>query len=163
MIAIVNVDKNWGIGDGKDLLFHIPEDMKFFRRNTLNKVVIMGRKTLETMPNGKPLKDRINIVLTRDKNFSMENVTVCNDENELLEAIKQYDKDDVYVIGGGEIYSLLLPYCDKAVITKTLAEKQAATAFFPNIDNNTEWVLTEQSDENDYEGIKFKFCIYKRT
>lgn len=161
MIAIANVDNNWGIGDGKDLLFHIPEDMKFFRRTTLNKAVIMGRKTLETMPNGKPLKDRTNIILTHDENFSMENVIVCNNVNELLEVIKQYDKDDVYVIGGGEIYSLLLPYCDKAIITKTLAEKKAEV-FFPNIDINAEWILSEQSDENEYEGIKFRFCIYNR-
>lgn len=160
--AIANVDKNWGIGAENDLLFHIPDDMKFFRKTTLNKVVIMGRKTLETLPNSKPFKDRKNIILTRDKNFSMEDCTVFNDTSELLEHIKQYDKDEVFVVGGGEIYSLLLPFCDTAIITKTLSEKNA-TAFFPNIDTNTEWTLSQQSDEHEYEGIKFKFCIYKRT
>lgn len=159
MKAIAAVDKNFGIGADNDLLFNIPEDKKFFRRNTLNKVVIMGRKTFLSLSESKPLKDRINIVLTRNSDFTADGVTVMHDINELLEHLKKYDTDDVYIIGGGEIYSALLPYCNTALITKINAEK-SAQVFFPDIDNITEWILSEQTEDFEYNGLTYKFCTY---
>lgn len=161
MKAIVAVDKNWGIGAKNDLLFHIPEDMKFFRENTKNKIVVMGRKTLLSFPNSEPLKNRTNIVLTHDFSFSPVGAKVCFSVPELLEYLEGYDYNDIYVIGGGEIYSALLPYCDTLIITKVDAAKDA-DVFFPNVDIMPEWKISEQSDIYDYNGISYRFCTYTK-
>ncbi|MDE6710345.1 MAG: dihydrofolate reductase, partial [Oscillospiraceae bacterium] len=113
--AIAAVSENWGIGKDNDLLFNIPEDKKFFRRTTLNNTVIMGRKTLQSLPNGKPFKDRRNIILSRDKNFTCDGAEVCGSVEEALKLIKETEK--VFIAGGGEIYRDMLPYCDKVIIT----------------------------------------------
>ena len=101
MNLIVAVDKNWGIGKNNKLLVSIPSDMKFFRNETNGKVVVMGRKTLESFPNGMPLKNRTNIVLTRDQNYQVKDTIVVHDIPELLEELKKYPDDQIYVIGGG--------------------------------------------------------------
>ena len=102
MKAILAADKNWGIGYNNHLLVSIPSDMKFFRQTTTGKVVVMGRKTLESFPNGMPLKNRTNIVLTGNQNYQVKDAIVVHSEDELMEELKKYDTDDVYVIGGGE-------------------------------------------------------------
>lgn len=155
--AIAAVSKNWGIGKDNDLLFNIPEDKKFFRRNTLNNTVIMGRKTLQSLPNGKPFKNRRNIILSRDSDFVCEGAEVCGSA---LEALKLVRKDEkVFIAGGGEVYREMLPYCDRVIITKVDASPEA-DAFFPNLDEDPEWVLINELDEIEFEGLKFRYCIY---
>lgn len=155
--AIAAVSENWGIGKDNDLLFNIPEDKKFFRRTTLNHTVIMGRKTLQSLPNGKPFKDRENIVMSRDKNFFCEGARVCGSIEEVLNTID--NNEEVFVAGGGEIYNAMLPYCQKAIITKVYAVPEA-DVFFPNLDDDESWKLSEVSEEQDFEGLKYKFCTY---
>ena len=118
MKAIVAVDLNWGIGYRGNLLQRIPEDMKFFKQMTLGKVVIMGRETFESLPGKEPLKDRINIVLSKDECFTNEKVTICRSLDELFYELKKYNSDDVFVIGGESIYTQLLPYCSEVYVTK---------------------------------------------
>ena len=104
MKMIVCVAENFGIGNNNDLLFSLPPDMKFFRETTMGKVIVMGRGTLDSFPGGKPLKNRTNIVLTRDENFSREGVVAFHSKEDVLDYLKQFDTDDVFIIGGGQIY-----------------------------------------------------------
>lgn len=157
--AIAAVSENWGIGKNNDLLFNIPEDKKFFRRATLGNTVIMGRKTLQSLPNGKPFKDRSNIILSRDANFVCEGAEVCGSIEEALELIK--GRERVFIAGGGEIYRDMLPCCDKAVITKVRG-KPDADVFFPNLDEDPEWLLMNESDDHEFEGLTFRYCIYEK-
>lgn len=161
MNLIVAVDKNWGIGCQNKLLVSIPEDMKFFRRETNGKVVVMGRKTLESFPNGLPLKNRTNIVLTRNPNYTVKGAVVLHSVEEVLEELKQYPTEDVYVIGGDSIYRELLPYCDVAHVTR-IDHAYEADAFFPNIEEMPEWKLTGESEEKTYFDLEFVFCRYER-
>ena len=117
MNVIVAVDDNWAIGMQNKLLVSIPADMKFFRETTMGKVVVMGRKTLESFPGGQPLKKRTNIVLTRDKQYQVKDAIVVHTVEELLEELKKYDEKDIYVIGGETVYRQLLPYCKVAHVT----------------------------------------------
>lgn len=160
MNLIAAVSNNWGIGKDGDLLFHIKEDMKFFKETTINNVVVMGRKTLESFPNGNPLKDRVNIVLTRNAEFKKDGTVTVNSVDELLEEIKKYD-EEVFVIGGGEVYSLLLPYCDKAYITKVNADKEADT-FLPNLDSDPAWSVKSESEVFDNGRVTYQFVTYER-
>ena len=116
MKLIAAVDNEWNIGNKGGLLFSLPDDMKFFRTTTSGKIVVMGRKTLESFPGSKPLKNRVNIVLSR-YNRHVDGAEFVTGVDELLDKLKEYDSDDVYVIGGAQIYSLLLPYCDTSLIT----------------------------------------------
>ena len=118
MNIIVAVDKNWAIGKDNKLLVSIPADMKMFRQETTGKVVVMGRKTLESFPNGLPLKNRTNIVLTGNKDYNVKDAIIVHTVEELLEEIKKYPSEEVYCIGGGSVYKQLLPYCDTAHVTK---------------------------------------------
>ena len=111
MNVIVAVDKNWGIGLKNKLLVSIPEDMKFFRTETAGKVVVMGRKTLESFPNGMPLKNRTNIVLTSSKSYDAKGALVFHTVEEVLEELKNYPSEDVYIIGGGTIYKQFSSAC----------------------------------------------------
>ena len=158
MKAIVAVDEKWGIGKNNDLLFSIPEDMKFFRQTTLNKTVVMGRKTLQSFPNGNPLKNRNNIVLSR--NYEKDGATVVKDLLELKAELLKHDKDDIFVIGGASIYELLLPYCESALVTKVYADGNA-TAFFPNLDQLDGWEMVNESQIIETNGYKIKFTEYK--
>ena len=160
LTAIVAADAEYGIGKNGDLLFHIPEDMKFFRSTTLHHTVIMGRKTLESLPNGKPFKDRRNIVLSHDESFAPEGVEVVHSVEEAVKLAE--GEDEVFVCGGGEIYRQLLPYCQKVLITKINANAEAEV-FFPDLDKLPEWKLTECSEEHEHDGVKFKFCTYTKN
>ncbi|MGN0347402.1 MAG: dihydrofolate reductase [Lachnospiraceae bacterium] len=161
MNLIAAVDKNWGIGCKNQLLVSIPQDMKFFRSETGGKVVIMGRKTLESFPNKQPLKNRTNIVLTKDSTFSCEDAIVVHDLDALFKLLKQYPTEDVYVIGGGSIYTQLVDYCDVAYITKIDHAYQADT-YFPNLDEKPEWVVTGQSEEETYFDLEYCFIKYEK-
>ncbi len=162
MNLIVAVDKNWAIGLKNKLLVSIPADMKFFRETTMGKVVVMGRKTLESFPNGMPLKKRTNIVMTRDKNYQVKDAVAVHDVEELLEELKQYAEEDIYVIGGESIYSLLLPYCKVAHVTK-IDHAYEADTYFPNLDEMDEWEITGVSDEQTYFNLEYEFVRYERV
>lgn len=161
MKMIVCVAEDFGIGLNNDLLFSLPPDMKFFRETTMGKVIIMGRGTLDSFPGGKPLKNRTNIVLTRDKNFSREGVEAFNSKEEILGYVKKFNSDDVYVIGGGQIYEMFKDVCDEVLITK-VRKKVPCDTFFFDIDADEKWYLSSESDLMEHEGLFFSFCSYKR-
>ena len=138
MNIIVAVDKNWAIGKDNKLLVSIPADMKMFRQETTGKVVVMGRKTLESFPNGLPLKNRTNIVLTGNKDYNVKDAIIVHTVEELLEEIKKYPSEEVYCIGGDSVYKQLLPYCDTAHVTK-IDFAYEADSYFPNLDEMPEW------------------------
>lgn len=161
MKAIVAVAEDWGIGKDNKLLFSIPEDLKFFRETTSGNVIIMGRKTLESFPGGKPLKNRINIVLTSDKKYECEGAAIVHSTEELICHLgdNKYDRDKVFVVGGGSVYSELLLFTDVVYVTKVFAKKDADT-FFPNLDEYEDWAIASSSDVREYEGIQFRFDTY---
>lgn len=161
MNAIVAADKNWGIGYKNKLLISIPSDMKFFRQTTMNHVVVMGRKTLESFPNGLPLAKRTNIVLTRDQDYKVKGAILVHSEEELLEELKKYEEEDIFVIGGGSVYEMMLPYCNTVYVTKIDFAYQADT-YFPNLDEMPEWEMTEESEEQTCFDIEFTFTKYER-
>ena len=161
MNIIVAVDKNWGIGKDNQLLVSIPADMKFFRSTTTGKVVVMGRKTLESFPNGLPLKNRTNIVLTQNMDYRVKDAIICHNVDEVLKELKQYDSEDVYVIGGDSIYRQMLPYCDVAHVTK-IDHAYEADSWFPNLDEMPEWQITADSDEQTYFDLEYCFLKYER-
>ena len=161
MNLIAAVDSNWAIGKNNQLLVRIPMDQKFFRETTTGKVVVMGRKTLESFPNGLPLKNRTNIVLTHNPNYSVKDAIVVHSLDELHEELKKYNSEDIYVIGGEKIYEQLLDECDVAHITKIDFEYDA-DAYFPNLDEKDEWVVTGVSDEQTYFNLEYEFVRYER-
>jgi dihydrofolate reductase len=161
MNLIVAVDKNWAIGYKNKLLVSIPADMRFFRDETTNKVVIMGKNTLESFPGGQPLINRKNIVITRDKNYRVKDATVVNSIKEALDEAGKYKKEDVYIIGGASIYKQMLPYCDVAHITKIDYAYHADT-YFPNLDEMEDWYLAEETEEHTYYDLTYTFCRYER-
>lgn len=162
MNLIAAVDENWAIGNKNKLLVSIPADMKFFRETTVNKVVVMGRKTLESFPGGQPLKKRTNIVLTRDKNYKVKDAIVVHSVEALLEELKKYDEEDIYVIGGDSIYKQMLPYCKLAHITRIHHAYEADT-YFPNLDEMEDWEITGISDEQTYFDLEYEFVRYERV
>lgn len=161
MNIIVAADEKWAIGNKNKLLVTIPNDQRHFREETTGKVVVLGRKTLQTFPQGMPLKNRTNIILSRDKNFTVKDAVVVHSVEALLEELKQYPSEDVYVVGGESIYRQLLPYCDTAHVTKIDHEYEADT-YFPNLDADPEWVITADSDEQTYFDLAYTFLKYER-
>lgn len=161
MNIIVAVDKNWAIGFQNDLLVRIPADQRFFRLETTNKAVIMGRKTLESFPNGQPLKNRLNVVITSDENYKVKDAVVVHSIDEAMEAVKDYKSEDVYVIGGESIYKQMLPLCDIAHVTKIDYAYQA-DAYFPNLDENSDWIQTGESEEQTYYDLIYNFVKYEK-
>ena len=162
MNLIAAVDKNWAIGCKNKLLVSIPADMKFFRETTTGKVVVMGRKTLESFPNGMPLKKRTNIVLTHDKNYKVPDAILVHSMEELREELKKYPSEDIYVIGGETIYKQLLDECDVAHITK-IDYAFEADAYFPNLDEMPEWRITQDSEEQTYFDLEYYFYKYEKN
>lgn len=160
MNIIVNVSENWAIGKDNGLLFHISQDMKFFKSHTQGKTVVMGRKTLESLPGGKPLPNRRNIVLTRDKSYQKEGVIVYHSIEELLKNTGIAESIDMYVIGGESIYRELLPYCSRAYVTKVEATASDADAFMVNLDNEPTWYMSNASEAFEEKGYKFRFITY---
>ena len=161
MNIIVRVDKNWAIGKDNKLLSTLPDDMKFFRETTTGKVVVMGRKTLESFPNGRPLKNRTNIVITRNKNYQVKDAIVVHSKEELDEELKKYNSDDIFIIGGESIYRMMLDECRVAFVTYVDYAYDADT-YFPNLDEKPEWKLAEESEEQTYYDIEFYFRTYTK-
>lgn len=162
MNLIAAVDKNWAIGKDNGLLVSIPADMKFFRETTTGKVVVMGRKTLESFPNGLPLKNRVNIVLTTDYSYQVKDAVIVHSKEELEEELQKYNSEDIYVIGGESVYRLLLDACDTAHITK-INYAYEADAFFPNLDENPDWEIVADSEEQTYFDLEFYFLKYQKV
>lgn len=161
MKTIVNVDKNWGIGIGSELLNPISADLKFFKQKTTGNVVVMGKATFLSFPGKKALPNRVNIVLTTDKSWSAPDVIVCHSLGELFEQLKRYDTDTVYVIGGTSVYEQLLPYCNTAYVTKVETAKPA-DKFFPNLDADNAWECVFEDEAMTEKDVQFKFTTYKK-
>lgn len=159
MKAIVAVDLNWGIGCGGRLLQSIPEDMKFFKQMTLGKVVVMGRETFESFPGKNPLKDRVNIVLSKSESFNDDRVIICRSVDEVFEKIKNYPTDHIFIIGGESIYSQFLTYCTEAYVTK-IQNIYTADKYFDNLDRNTSWELVSAGEVKNYNNIQYSFNKY---
>ena len=162
MNMIAAVDSNWAIGNKNKLLISIPADMKMFREETTGKVVVMGRKTLESFPGQRPLPKRTNIVLTKNKDYQVNDAIVVYSIVELMEELKKYDTEDVYIIGGETIYRQMLPYADVCHITK-IDRAYEADAYFPDLDKDPEWSVTAESDEQVYFDTTYAFVKYERS
>lgn len=162
MNLIVAVDNNWAIGNKGKLLVRIPDDQKFFRQTTTGHVVVLGRKTLAEFPNGLPLKNRTNIVLTRDPSYTVKDAIIVHSLDELFEELKKYDSDDIYIIGGESVYNSLYEYCEVAHVTK-IDYSYESDAFFPNLDKLDNWKVTEDSDEQTYFDLEYYFNKYENS
>ena len=119
----------------------------------------MGRKTLESFPNKKPLPNRVNIVLTKNKDYQAEGVVLCHDLAELPAVLENYAGKQVFVAGGGTVYAQLLPQCERAYVTKIYQTYPADTAF-PNLDENPDWELEEKGEMQEEKGVRFSFDVY---
>ena len=161
MKAIVAVDKKWGIGKKNGLLFSLPEDMKYFKEKTLNKVVVMGSNTLKSFPGGRPLKDRVNIVLFPGGE-KRDDCTVVGSLDELIEVLKKYDTDDVFIIGGAMFYKTMLPYCSEVLVTKVDADGDAEV-FYENLDKLPAFTCVLESEEIETNGYRIRFTVYKNS
>lgn len=159
---IVAVDENWGIGRDNDLLFSIPEDMKFFRTTTQGKAVVMGYNTLLSLPGGRPLKNRFNIVLSRKAGLCVPGAVVCGSVEQLGGLLGGLDEQDVFVMGGCAVYTQLLPYSAMAYVTRVEADGHAAL-HYPNVDAEPGWQLAAKGEEKQHEGLRFRFCEYQNT
>lgn len=159
MKAILHCDAEWGIGKGNSLMFRIPADMKFFRETTTGNIVVMGSNTLKSFPGGRPLKDRVNIVLYPDGE-DREDCTVVRSLEELFSEIKKYEADRVYVIGGAMMYKTLLPYCTEVLVTKVNAVG-GADRFFENLDASPDFELLRVSEPVETNGYEIVFTVYK--
>jgi len=156
MEAIVAVYADWGIGEKGTQQLVIPEDRKRFRELTEGAAIVVGRRTLEDFPDGKPLKNRTNIVLTH-QDISIEGAIVVHSVEELLKTIKAMPK--VFVVGGASVYRELLRYCDRIYITRIYTTPKS-DVFFPNLDEDFNWTCEEFSDPKFFEGVKYRFCQY---
>ena len=161
MNAIVVVDKNWCIGKDGGLLIHLSKDLKYFKEKTIGKTIIVGRKTLESFPGGKPLPGRKTIVLTRNTSYKAQGTYICNSKEEVLDMVKNFPPGDVFVAGGGAIYKQFLDVVDKAFVTKISNEYHGDT-FFPDLDEDDDFEIESEGDLIEENGVKFKFCIYNR-
>ena len=163
MKLIAAVDKNWAIGNKGQLLVSIPQDQKMFRDQTLGKVIVMGRKTLESLPGGQPLYGRTNIVLSTDPAYQVKGATVCHSLEEVQDLLTAYHSDDVYIIGGESIYRQFLPYCDTIHLTAIDYVYDADLRFPVDLDQASDWKLAEEGEEQTYFDLCYTFCRYVRT
>ncbi len=165
MKAILHCDEKWGIGRNNTLMFRLPADMAFFRETTNGKVVVMGSNTLLSLPGGKPLKNRTNLVLWPggDKARAAElGYTIAETLDELKAGIRKYPPDDVFVIGGAMMYRTMLPYCSHVLVTRVCADGGADT-FFPDLDASDGWRLVSESAPVEDNGYTERFCVYENA
>lgn len=161
MNLIVAADSRWGIGKNGGLLADLPTDMKYFREHTRDRVVVMGRKTLESLPGKKGLPKRVNFVLTSNPDFEAERCTVVHSEDELWEAVSEYEPDDVFLIGGATLYNRFYKYCDKLYVTKIDADLDADT-FIVDFDKDPDFEIISESEPVTENGLTYRFVIYKK-
>ncbi len=162
MNIVAAVDKNWAIGNRGELLVSIPRDQKMFRELTTGKVVVLGRKTLDTFPQRQPLPNRTNIILSTDKSYKVKGATVVNSLDDLLGELKKYSSEDIFIIGGESVYEQLLPYCDTAHITLIDYEYEA-DAHIHTFEKDPEWIVTADSDEITYFDLSYSFVRFERV
>lgn len=159
--AILHADKKWGIGKQNDLMFSLPLDMKFFRTTTKGHSVALGENTLLSFPNSQPLKNRTNIVLSKEHEYSFDNVINVHTFEDFIKVIKEHSlRDDVYIIGGASIYKQMLPYVDEVLLTKVDADGKAEV-FFPNLDEDENFKLVYESDPQIDNGYTIRFTTYQ--
>ena len=162
IISILSVDNKYGIGKNNGLLFHLPLDMKFFRETTRGHMVFMGENTLLSFPESKPLKNRVNVVLSQDPTHNYEGCENVHDFNEFIKILQEKGKNsDVFVIGGASIYRQTLPYVDKVLLTKVNADG-GATVFFPNLDENPDFECIDKGTPIQDGEYEIRFTVYKR-
>lgn len=165
MKLIVAAEKNWGIGKENKLLAHLPQDLKYFRKMTTGKIVIMGRKTLESLPGGKPLKDRINVVISRNSDLRTEGCVLAGSPEEAvgkaLALAGEDGSDRLMVLGGASIYRQLLPSCDTCYVTR-MENALESDCSFPDLDRDPEWELVRESPMQEENGIRYRFAEYRR-
>ena len=159
MNAIVAVDANWGIGRGNELLFTLRGDLKRFREMTTGGTILLGRKTLETFPGGRPLPKRRNVVLTKS-HLEVEGATVVHTIDEMLDAVKDEDPESVFVVGGGTVYTALLPYCKRVYMTHVDATAGDPDTYFPNLDKLPGWEVEKEEAPIVEDGISYRFVDY---
>ena len=157
MNVIVAVDADWAIGLGGDQLCYIPEDLKRFQRLTTGHPVLLGRKTLATFPGGRPLKNRRNLILSKDPDFAPEGAEVFRTLEEALAAAPA----DTFVIGGESVYRQALAFCDTAYVTK-LDKAFPADRWFPNLDRDPDWAVTETEGPFGHAGLTYSYVTYRR-
>ena len=158
MQAIVAVSRSWGIGKDGQLLFHISADLQRFKALTTGHTVVMGRKTLQSLPGGRGLPNRRSLVLTRQERFTPERAETVHSLAELLALAG----DEAFVIGGQEVYEQLLPYCTRAYVTKVFADVPA-DAFFPNLDEDPLWRAVSTGEMQEGNGLIFQYVEYQRA
>ena len=158
MNVIAAVDQTWAIGKDGDQLVRIPADLKRFQTLTSGHTVILGRKTLATFPGGRPLKNRRNLILSRDPFFAPEGAEVFRD----LDSLRAAAPADAFVIGGASVYQALLPFCSKAYLTK-IHRTWPADVFFPDLDADPAWKVVEESEPLEHEGLFFRYVTYERV
>ena len=163
MNAIVVVDQNWAIGCNGDLLFSLPTDMKRFRSLTIDGTVILGRKTLDSFPGGRPLPRRRNIVITRKVDFDREGCEIVPSPQAALEAAAGTEEEQLWVIGGGSVYTALLPKCKRAFVTRVDSAAPEADTFFPNLDKLPGWEVESVSEPVEENGVTYRFVDYINT
>ncbi len=162
MKLIAAVDQNWNLGYRGELLFRIPADLKRFRALTTGNVVVMGRKTMLSLPGGRPLVNRDNIVLTRNTALDAQDIRIAHSIDELFELLRlpAFAGKEVFVIGGAEVYSALLPFCESALITHVNATREADCAL-PDLAALDNWEVTERSDVQFHEDLSFSYVTYQ--
>lgn len=169
MNLIVNADLEWGIGRQDRLLVRLSEDMKRFKALTIGKVVVLGRKTLQTFPGGEPLPNRTNVVMTSQANFSAGEAVICHSLKELARILDGWPDDAVFIIGGASLYRQLLPFCRLAYVTR-VHQVFAADRFFPDLDRLLGWHLLEKSPVQSSVSkigcpntlFSYQFCLYRQ-
>lgn len=159
MKIIATVDNRWGIGYNRKALVSIPADMRFLNTETLGKVIVMSRSTMEALPGGRPLKNRTSFVLTRETGFRDPEAIVVHSLGQLKSMLEKYDTNNIYIVGGEYLFNNLLNECDVVYLTKVDFTYQA-DAFFPNLDESKEWVLAAESDEDTYYDMDFRTAVY---
>ena len=168
--AIVAVDNNWGIGYNGDLLQHIPEDLRHFKELTTSHVVVMGSKTWDSLPK-KPLKDRLNIVVSSKPREVLGDMSIRIDMEELMvrmvymkrnALVNPAEEEEWFVIGGGSIYQQLLPFCDRVYVTKIYKDHDNVDTYFPNLDKSEEWAPATCGQLLTYNDLTYQFWQYDR-
>lgn len=162
MNLIVAADSKWGIGKEGGLLANLPTDMKYFRDMTSGKVLVMGRKTLESMPGRKGLPNRINYVLTSKQSYEAEGCIVVNSPEELWAELSKYESDDIFLIGGAAVYNAFYKLCDRLYITKIDADLGADT-FIVNMAEDKDFKLESESAPVTENGLTYRFTTYTRA
>ncbi len=162
MRALVVVDQNWGIGREGSLQFDIPKELQYFKRTTMGKAIVMGRRTLDSLPGGKPLPGRDNIVLTRDRQLQVPGATVLHSLEELETHLQGYAPEDVLLIGGEQLFDQLLDKCHEALVTRVDAQAPA-DRHFPNLEEDPNWQLKTCGPREEDNGYTYRICVYQKT